>query len=166
MGQVSGPCSINYALAAMIVTAAEIGNPNYTAKTWHIYLLLLALLAFEGALTMNATKLIGYLNKVGTITQIAIVIIFVIWFPVGSINHPKTNDNSYVWTDVINGTEWPTGFAFLMGFLSVIWTMAGYDAPFHLSEECSNANVACPRAIVMTSQLGLYLGFPIILVIA
>ena len=58
------------------------------------------------------------------------------------------------------------GFATLMGFLSVIWTMSGYDAPFHLSEECSNANVAAPRAIVMTAQLGFYLGFPVILVIA
>ena len=53
-----------------------------------------------------------------------------------------------------------------MGFLSVIWTMSGYDAPFHLSEECGNANVAAPRAIVMTAQLGFYLGFPVILVIA
>jgi amino acid transporter len=53
-----------------------------------------------------------------------------------------------------------------MGFLSVIWTMSGYDTPFHLSEECSNANIAGPRAIVLTGQLGLYLGFAIILVIA
>ena len=44
--------------------------------------------------------------------------------------------------------------------------MSGYDAPFHLSEECSNANIASPRAIVMTAQLGLYLGWAIILVIA
>src|ERR1700722_14620188 len=166
MGQVTGPCSINYALAAMIVTAAEIANANYTSQTWHIYLILLALLIVEGALTMNATKLIAWLNKVGTIVNLVVVLIFVIWFPAGSINHPKTNDSHYAWTEITNGTEWPTGFAFLMGFLSVIWTMAGYDAPFHLSEECSNANIASPRAIVMTAQLGLYLGFAIILVIA
>lgn len=43
--------------------------------------------------------------------------------------------------------------------------MSGFDAPFHLSEECANANVATPRAIVMTAQLGLYLGWAIILVI-
>ena len=43
--------------------------------------------------------------------------------------------------------------------------MSGYDAPFHLSEECSNANIASPRAIVLTSQMGLYLGFACILVI-
>lgn len=44
--------------------------------------------------------------------------------------------------------------------------MAGYDAPFHLSEECSNANIAGPRAIVLTAQLGLWLGWASILVIA
>jgi len=44
--------------------------------------------------------------------------------------------------------------------------MSGYDAPFHLSEECSNANIASPRAIVMTSTLGGILGWFIVLVIA
>lgn len=44
--------------------------------------------------------------------------------------------------------------------------MSGYDAPFHLSEECSNANLASPRAIVMTAQFGLYMGWAIVLVIA
>jgi amino acid transporter len=100
------------------------------------------------------------------VANLIVVVIFVIWLPVGSINSPKTNGSHYVWTQLINGTEWPTGFAFMMGFLSVIWTMSGFDAPFHLSEECSNANIASPRAIVMTGQLGLYLGFACILVIA
>lgn len=44
--------------------------------------------------------------------------------------------------------------------------MSGYDAPFHLAEECSNANIASPRAIILTSQLGMYGGWAIILVIA
>lgn len=44
--------------------------------------------------------------------------------------------------------------------------MSGYDAPFHLSEECSNANIASPRAIVMTAQFGMYLGWAIVIVIA
>jgi amino acid transporter len=78
----------------------------------------------------------------------------------------RCNDNHIVWVDIWNGTKWPIGWSFIMGFLSVIWTMSGYDTPFHLSEECSNANIAGPRAIVFTGQLGLYLGFAIILAIA
>ncbi|TGO12640.1 hypothetical protein BTUL_0085g00350 [Botrytis tulipae] len=167
-GEVTAPCAVNYALAAMILTAAQIVHPDYVVQTWHVYLLLLALLVLQGLLAMNSTRFIGVLNTVGTITNVIVLLIFVIWFPAGSINEPKTNPSSMVWTSegIVNGTEWPTGFSFLMGFLSVIWTLSGYDAPFHLSEECSNANIAGPRAIVMTAQLGLWLGWAIILVIA
>ena len=44
-------------------------------------------------------------------------------------------------------------------------SLCSFQAPFHLSEECSNANLAGPRAIVMTAQSGLYMGWAIILVI-
>ncbi|KAK4556951.1 hypothetical protein LTR86_005932 [Recurvomyces mirabilis] len=168
LGQLTGPTSVGYTLAYMILTAVSIGNPDYTIETWHIYLMLLAILFVSGLITMQATKIIGWINIVGTWVNLIALVIFVIWMPVGSVNEPKTNPNKIVWTSegIVNGTEWPTGFAFIMGFLSVIWTMSGYDAPFHLSEECGNANTAAPRAIVMTAQLGFYLGFPVILAIA
>ena len=44
--------------------------------------------------------------------------------------------------------------------------MSGYDVPFHLTEECSNSNIASPRAIVMTAQSGLWMGWAIMMVIA
>ena len=50
--------------------------------------------------------------------------------------------------------------------IAVIWTMSGYDAPFHLSEECSNANIASPRAIVLTSGVGGLMGWFLQLVVA
>jgi len=40
------------------------------------------------------------------------------------------------------------------------------DAPFHLSEECTNANVAAPRAIVMTSGFGGLTGWALQMVVA
>lgn len=43
---------------------------------------------------------------------------------------------------------------------------SGYDAPFHLSEECANANIAAPRAIVMTSGIGGLFGWFLQLVVA
>ncbi|KIX10673.1 uncharacterized protein Z518_01757 [Rhinocladiella mackenziei CBS 650.93] len=164
-GFVTGPCSVNYALASMLITCGMIAYPDYTPETWHVYLTLLALLILNGVLTMQSTWFIGWLNKIGTIWNLAVLIIFIIWFPVGSVNHPKTNDSHAVWTEFQNGTEWPIGWATIMGFLTTIWTMSGYDAPFHLSEECSNANIASPRAIVMTAQSGLWLGWAIIFVI-
>lgn len=43
---------------------------------------------------------------------------------------------------------------------------SGYDAPFHLSEECSNANIAAPRAIILTSGVGGIFGWFLQLVVA
>jgi amino acid transporter len=42
----------------------------------------------------------------------------------------------------------------------------GYDAPFHLAEECSNAAIASPRAIVLTSAVGGVMGWFLQLVVA
>jgi len=53
-----------------------------------------------------------------------------------------------------------------MSFLGIIWTCSGYDSAFHLSEECSNANIAAPRAIVMTSTSGVMFGWFLSLVTA
>jgi amino acid transporter len=127
VGQLTGPCSVGYALAYMILTAAAIGNPNYTIQTWHIYLMLLAILIVSGLITMQSTKIIGRINVVGTWINLIALIIFVIWLPAGSINRPRFNSDKVVWTSegFVNGTEWPIGFATLMGFLSVIWTMSG-----------------------------------------
>lgn len=41
-----------------------------------------------------------------------------------------------------------------------------YDSPFHLSEECSNANIAAPRAIFLTSAVGGLFGWFLQLVVA
>ena len=45
-------------------------------------------------------------------------------------------------------------------------TMSGYDSPFHLAEECSNASIASPRAIFMTSAIGGIVGWLLQLVVA
>lgn len=41
-----------------------------------------------------------------------------------------------------------------------------YDSPFHLAEECSNANIASPRAIFLTSAVGGLFGWFLQLVVA
>ncbi len=113
------------------MTCGAIAYPGYTPQTWHTYLTLLALLVVQGLITMQSTKFIGWVNKVrsfaqiqeleidlasqvGTVANVVIILIFVIWFPVGSINRPKNNKSSEIWTTFENGTEWPIGWATIM----------------------------------------------------
>lgn len=159
-------CALNYALALMILGAASIQHPDYNVQVWQVYLLLLALQALDGLIVTNSTKFLGRFNAVGATFNSVLVLIFVAWLPAGSINTPKINPSTQVWTEITNGTEWSDGFAFLMSFLSVLAVLAGYDAGFHLSEEVNKSNVAAPRTIVLTAQLGFYIGFFVLLVIA
>jgi amino acid transporter len=55
---------------------------------------------------------------------------------------------------------------FVVAVLLTKSSRSGYDAPFHMSEECANANVASPRAIVMTSGFGGLFGWFLQLVTA
>ena len=78
----------------------------------------------------------------------------------------KFTSSQEVWGTIYEGTTFPPGISVLMSFIGVIWTMSGYDSPFHLAEECSNANIAAPRAIVLTSATGGIFGWFLQLVVA
>lgn len=72
---------------------------------------------------------------------------------------------SYIFTEVVNNSGWSnSGLAFMMGLLSVQWTMTDYDAgrvsvlslhtkvnhfflAAHISEEVHRAAIAAPVAI-------------------
>lgn len=149
----------------MILCAAAIAHPAYVLHDWHIFLLTCLLLLLNAIVGSLHTIILARINQIGTVINLIALLVFFITVPSASINRPKFNEPSTVWGTVTNSTEWPIGFAVLMSFLGVIWTMSGYDAPFHVSEECSNANIAAPRAIVLASGLGCILGWFLVLVI-
>ncbi|KAH8197855.1 hypothetical protein TruAng_008002 [Truncatella angustata] len=111
------------------------------------------------------TLWIANFNSVGTVINILCLVITIIIIPAAAMGEPKFQPNDVAW-GIQNSTGWPDGVAVLMSFLSIIWTMSGYDASFHLSEECSNAAIATPRSIVFTALSGGVFGFFLNLTIA
>lgn len=112
------------------------------------------------------TLWIAKFNSYGSTFNIIGLVVVLIMVPASVNGTPKFYPSHQVWGTIENGTDWPDGVSVLMSFIAIIWTMSGYDAPFHLSEECSNANVASPRAIVMTSGIGGIMGWFLQLVVA
>ncbi|EED20586.1 amino acid permease [Talaromyces stipitatus ATCC 10500] len=166
IGQVTSAPSVDYALAAMILAAASINNPDYVPTNWQVYLLTVLILLIHTMVSSMPTKWIATFNSWGSTFNIIALVIVLITIPAATSNHPKFSSSSDVWGTIHNGTDYPDGVAILMSFVGVIWTMSGYDSPFHLSEECSNANIASPRAITMTSAIGGLLGWFLQLVVA
>jgi len=165
--QVTSSPSIDYAMASMILALKSIQDPNYSATNYQVFLLTVAIMIAQSIISSMSTKFLARFNLAGTIMNTtALFVALIVILAANNRPSPKFNNSAEVWGVITNQTDWPNGIAILMSFISIIWTMSGYDAPFHLSEECSNANVASPRAIVMTSGLGGIMGWAFQLAIA
>ncbi len=164
----SGP-SVDYALACMILAMKAQHNSDYSPTNGQIYALSTCFMIVHSIISSLPTKSLAQFNSVGSILNSVFLLVALIVILAGnnrSGDIPKWNSNHKVWGVIENQTQWPDGIAILMSFISIIWTMSGYDSPFHLSEECSNANIAAPRAICMTASVGGLLGWAFQLVIA
>ncbi|KAI0195745.1 amino acid permease [Xylaria flabelliformis] len=156
--QVTGAPSVNWGGASMILAAASIVNPSYIPTSYQTFLLTSFIMILHACISSMPTLWIARFNSVGTTINILALIATIIIIPTTTKNVPKFQPSSVAWS-IENFTDWPDGVAVLMSFLSICWTMSGYDAPFHLAEECSNAAVASPRAIIMTAASGSVFGF-------
>ncbi|RDW66948.1 amino acid transporter-3 [Coleophoma crateriformis] len=168
MCQITGAPSVDYALAAMILAAASITHPTYVPTNYQTFLLTVFILVIHAGISSMPTLWIARFNSYGSTLNMIALVVVIIMIPAsvtGMGVGPKFYPSSEVWS-IQNGTDWPDGIAVLMSFIAIIWTMSGYDAPFHLSEECSNASVASPRAIVMTAGIGGLAGWALQLVVA
>jgi amino acid transporter len=150
----------------MILAARSITNPNYVQTNWEIFLLTIFLMLIQSCISSMPTKWIAMFNSLGSSFNMVAVIIVIILIPTGTTQEPKFAPSRQVWGTIENGTDFPNGIAILMSFISVMWAMSGFDAPFHLSEECAIADVASPRAIVLTSAIGGIFGWVLQVVVA
>lgn len=111
--------------------------------------LFIGLLLFHGILNSLATRhlarLTSYFVFINLGTTFLIIIVLLATTPRSEM-HPA----SYVFgtPGIVNGTGgWNTGISFLLGLLSVQWTMTDYDATAHIAEEVRRAAYAAPSAI-------------------
>lgn len=160
--QVTGAPSVAYGGASMILALKTMVDANYTYENWHCYLLTVGLTFVAAIIASLSTKWIAWINTVSTILNLVFLFISFVVILAGNNREsqglPKFNTDKIAWS-IDNLTDWPDGIAILMTFMAVIWTMSGFDSPFHIAEECSNAQIATPRAIVMTASVGGVLGF-------
>ena len=170
LGQVTGAPSVNYGTAAMILASASITNPDYVPTNYQTFLLTVFIMMIHSVMASLPTRWIARVNSAGSTFNIIALIVVIIMIPAAcnraSRGLPQFEKSTKVWGDIYPGTDYPKGVNVLMSFIGVIWTMSGYDSPFHLSEECSNANIASPRAIFLTSTVGGTFGWFLQLVVA
>jgi hypothetical protein len=73
----------------MILSAAQVQSPSYVPQTWHLYLTFLLLMVNQGIVSMSSTITFGRINVMSTVLNMVLVLLFVIWLPIGAIKKPK-----------------------------------------------------------------------------
>ncbi len=119
---------------------------NWTPSNGVIYGTFLACVCCHGILASTMSKIMGKLQTVFVVANFILIFATIIALPIGA-RHNR-NDGHYIFAQTENSTTWPTGWAFMLAWLSPIWTIGAFDSCVHMSEEAANATKAVVRSIL------------------
>ncbi|KAI0967129.1 amino acid/polyamine transporter I [Xylaria arbuscula] len=170
LGQVAVTTGISFGLAGLIATAATVKNPEYgptPSKTIGIYA---AVLVSHGLINTFGVRVLKYLNNVSIvlhsagITALAVAVL---------AKAPKHQPASFVFgyindgTGVDGGPGWSEraspAYLAVCGSLLAQFTLTGFDASAHLSEETRKASWSAPIGVVSSVGFSAVFGLLVLL---
>jgi amino acid transporter len=102
-------------------------------------------------------RIVAILNNVSVwwhLIGVAVIVGVLIFVPA------KHQDASFVFGHFVNNTGWGSSvYVFALGLLVAQYTLTGYDASAHMTEETKNAAKAGPRGIVTSILVSLVAGW-------
>ena len=136
---------------------------NWQPSNGVIYATFVSCVCCHAVLASTLSKVMGKLQTVFVAMNFVLILATIIALPIGT---HKRNGGRYIFTNMENLTTWPTGWAFMLSWLSPIWTINAFDACVHMSEEAENAVKAVPYGILMSIGSCWIFGFVIMVVIS
>ncbi|TPX59596.1 hypothetical protein PhCBS80983_g02363 [Powellomyces hirtus] len=160
LGQIGCTAGIVFAQATVMLQIAALNNPEYTLTPAHQVLLCGAILIIHALLNTFAVKLVNALNYVSVwwhIIGVAVIVISI------AVKAPMHQSASYVFGEYRDEGGWGDkagkGYVVLIGLLTAQFTMTGYDASAHMTEETKNASISGPVGIVMSILVSFVVGW-------
>ena len=164
LGLVGGLCSIDYGFSLMFLSVIVIARDgNWAPTNGTVYGVFIATVACHALIASTLAKIMGKLQTVFVVMNFVLIFATIIALPIGQKNR---NPASYIFTHVENLTTWPSGWAFMISWLSPIWTIGAFDSCVHMSEEAANATRAVPYGIIMSIGSCWLFGWILCIVIA
>jgi len=165
IGQVAVTASVDFALANFVGGFLTLTTDFFpTPKS--ILLIYGILLVTHGILNSFGIRLIALLNDISVWWHLVGVAIFVGFLVILPDEHASTE---FVFTTFQNNTGWSgqgSGvFVFFIGLLLAQYTITGFDASAHMSEETENAAIAGPKGMVTSVWLSGIAGYVLLLAV-
>ncbi|KAH8725196.1 amino acid/polyamine transporter I [Phaeosphaeriaceae sp. PMI808] len=132
-------------------------SPEFEPKQWHAFLL------YQGANSMILLYNIYLLKRTIWIHDVGFFLSITSFLGVMITSLARTAPNFHpseaVWGTFINQSGWVDSVAFLAGLVNPNYMYAGIDGAVHLAEDCKNAVVVIPRALMSTIVAGFVTAF-------
>src|SRR5213079_795836 len=122
---------------------------------------LVIVLFVHGLMNQFGIKLVALLNDISVWWHVVGVLIIVAVLAFVPSKHASAG---YVFGHIVNNTGWSSTFyVLLLGLLLAQYTLTGFDASAHMTEETHNAARSGPRGIVMSIVVSLIAGWVLLI---
>src|SRR5215204_4641157 len=156
LGQVAVTAGIDFGAAFFLNAFLDL-QFGFDARPWHTILLFGLILLLHGALNQFGVRVVARLNDISVwwhVIGVAVIVGVLAFVP---DNHQSA---SFVFTEFVNNTGFQSSlYVALIGLLLAQYTLTGYDASAHMTEETKDASVAGPRGIVMSVVVSVVAGW-------
>lgn len=152
----------------MILSCVSIARDgDWSASRGIIYGVFAALVILHGLVGIFTGPIMNRIQTACIYINLIILVATVIALPVGKVTRTgHLNPGTYVFGHIDNLTNWPTGFAFVLAWMSPIWAIGFFDSCVHMSEEAMHAARAVPLGIIWSAGAACLLGFLVMSIIA
>jgi amino acid permease (GABA permease) len=160
LGQVAVTAGIDFGCAFFINAFLNLTWGVSTAH-WVTILILVIVLFVHGLMNQFGIKLVALLNDISVWWHVVGVLIIVAVLAFVPSKHASAG---YVFSHIVNNTGWgSTFYVLLLGLLLAQYTLTGFDASAHMTEETHNAARSGPRGIVMSIVVSLIAGWVLLI---
>lgn len=130
----------------LIVQTISFTHPDYEPKAWHQFLIYIGYTVLAFAINAFLNRLLPLITQAAFIWSITGFV--VISITVLACASPNYQSAKYVYGNFDNETNWPNGFAWLLGLLQGAFGLTGFDATAHCIEEMGNPTTEGPKLMM------------------
>ncbi|KAK4964239.1 hypothetical protein LTR28_003917 [Elasticomyces elasticus] len=148
--------AIAFLTGTIIQGLIVLNDVNYVFERWHGTLIVIAITAFAIFFNTVLAKKLPVVE--GLLLVLHVLGLFAIIIPLWVLA-PRASASD-VFTVFTNGGGWPTqGTSAMVGLLTPVISLIGFDCAVHMSEEVKDASATLPKAMMWSFGFNATLGF-------
>ncbi|KAG0050279.1 hypothetical protein BGZ83_004931 [Gryganskiella cystojenkinii] len=169
LGQVAGISAAVLSAATFVNILIAVWQKDYIPSAKSNFYITATLLILSGVINTAGGRALKVASLFSVFVHIVGTIVIIVVVLVGA---PKLQSAKFVFTDFEDRTGYTTnsnaspGLVFMLGLLQSQWSMVGYDASAHMSEETDRSYVNGPRGIMMSILASALMGLGLALALS